>query len=68
MPTLQVLKVNNCGLGPEGGAMIAAALAQNQALKLRHFEAGRDRLENKGIMALAKVFGDLGSLEVVHVP
>ena len=68
MPTLQVLKVNNCGLGPEGGAMIAAALAQNQALKLRQFEAGRDRLENKGIMALAKVFGDLGSLEVVHVP
>ena len=53
MPTLEVLKVNNCGLGPEGASMIAAALAKNEALKLRHFEAERDRLENKGIMALA---------------
>ena len=58
MPTLQVLKVNNCGLGPEGGSMIAAALKENKTLKLRHFEAGRDRLENKGIKALAQVFGE----------
>ena len=68
MPTLQVLQVNNCGLGPEGGEMIAQALARNEGLKLKHFEAGRDRLENKGITALGRVFARMGSLEVVHVP
>ena len=68
MPSLEVLKVNNCGLGPEGGEMIAAALSRNEGLKLKHFEAGRDRLENKGITALANVFAQMNSLEVVHVP
>ena len=48
--------------------MIAEALSKNEGLKLVHFEAGRDRLENKGITALAKVFGQMGSLEIVHVP
>ena len=65
---LKVLKVSNCGLGPEGGEMIAKALALNKGLKLTHFYAGRDRLENKGITALAEVFKEMGSLELVHVP
>ena len=68
MSTLEVLQVNNCGIGPEGGEMIAEALRENQGLKLKHFEAGRDRLESKGIMALAREFARMGSLEVVHVP
>lgn len=54
--TLKVLKVNNCGLGPEGGEMIAEALEANHGLRLQVFHACRDRLENKGISALAKVF------------
>jgi Ran GTPase-activating protein 1 len=29
MSSLQTLKVTNCGLGPEGGEMIAQALSQN---------------------------------------
>jgi Ran GTPase-activating protein 1 len=65
---LKVLKVTNCGLGPEGGEMIAEALLSNSDLKLTHFHAGRDRLENKGITALAKVFEQMGSLQEVHVP
>ena len=48
--------------------MIAEALSSNEGLRLEHFEAGRDRLENKGIMALGRVFATMGSLEVVHVP
>jgi len=36
--------------------MIANALAENKDLRLEHFSAGRDRLENKGITALARVF------------
>jgi Ran GTPase-activating protein 1 len=53
MPSLKILNVSNCGLGPEGGEMIAKALADNAQLKLSYFSAGRDRLENKGISALA---------------
>lgn len=48
--------------------MIAQALLQNDGLKLTHFHAGRDRLENKGITALAKVFQEMGSLVEIHVP
>lgn len=32
--TLKVLKVTNCGLGPEGGEMIAEALSANKGLAL----------------------------------
>ena len=48
--------------------MVANALAENKGLKLTQFHAGRDRLENKGITALAHVFKEMGSLEEVHVP
>lgn len=65
---LKVLKITNCGLGPEGGEMVAKALACNEGLKLTHFHAGRDRLENKGITALAHVFSVMASLHEVHVP
>ncbi len=65
---LKILKVTNCGLGPEGGEMIAAALKSNSELKLTHFHAGRDRLEDKGISALAQVFEDMGTLVEIHVP
>lgn len=47
--------------------MIANALKENKDLKLVHFSAGRDRLENKGITALAGVFGEMKSLEVIEV-
>ena len=57
MSTLKTLKISNCGLGPEGGEMIAAALSSNKDLRLSHFSAGRDRLENKGITAIAGVLG-----------
>jgi Ran GTPase-activating protein (RanGAP) involved in mRNA processing and transport len=48
--------------------MIANALKENKDLKLVHFSAGRDRLENKGITALAAVFKEMGSLEVIEIP
>jgi hypothetical protein len=49
--------------------MIAQALNENKSLRLVHFSAGRDRLENKGITALAGVFKNIaGSLEVIEVP
>ena len=48
--------------------MIAEALTKNEGLKLTHFHAGRDRLENKGISALANVFSQMGSLLEIDVP
>lgn len=48
--------------------MIASALSQNPDMKLVHFAAGRDRLENKGATALAAVFKQMGSLEILDVP
>ena len=52
-PSIKIFKITNCGIGPEGGEMVASAISH---LKLTHFAAGRDRLENKGIEALALVF------------
>jgi Ran GTPase-activating protein 1 len=68
MSTMETLKVNNCGIGPQGGEMIAEALKENKDLKLKNFTAGRDRLENVGITALAEVFKAMKSLEVIEVP
>lgn len=65
---LTTLKINNCGLSPLGGEMIAAALKANENLKLQHFEAGRDRLENDGISALASFFKKSATLQVISVP
>lgn len=68
MSTLKVLKITNCGLGPEGGEMIANALKENKELKLEQFSAGRDRLENKGIKRLSEVFSEMKSLKVIEIP
>ena len=65
---LQVLKVNNCGISPLGGEMIALALRNNDNLKLKHFEAGRDRLENDGVTALAAFFKRAKTMEVISLP
>jgi Ran GTPase-activating protein (RanGAP) involved in mRNA processing and transport len=43
-------------------------LSENKDLKLVQFSAGRDRLENKGIKALAGVFKNMGGLQVIEVP
>jgi len=48
--------------------MIANALKENKDLRLVQFSAGRDRLENKGITALAAVFKEMQSLEVIEIP
>lgn len=72
----QELKLNNCGLGIGGGTMLAQALLDCHAasvragtpLQLRVFIAGRNRLENDGAKALAKVFEKVQSLEEIAMP
>ncbi|XP_037052320.1 ran GTPase-activating protein [Bradysia coprophila] len=74
--SLQELKLNNCGLGIAGGKMLAQALTECHAasltagtpLKLKVFIAGRNRLENDGAKALAKIFGVIQTLEEVAMP
>ncbi|OMJ89377.1 hypothetical protein SteCoe_8477 [Stentor coeruleus] len=67
-PNLIELDVTNNGLGPEGARLIAHALNQNPNIKLQVFSAGRDRLENPGIIELAQVFGKMQTLRKISVP
>ncbi|CAK1591659.1 unnamed protein product [Parnassius mnemosyne] len=64
---LQELRLNNNGLGITGGRLLAKALAANPR-KLRVFIAGRNRLENDGATALARVFQTMGTLEEIAMP
>ncbi|XP_072338074.1 ran GTPase-activating protein 1-like [Scyliorhinus torazame] len=74
--TLKELRLNNCGLGTEGGKILAKALkecheessAEGQPLALKVFVAGRNRLENDGAVVLAEAFRLLGTLEEVQMP
>lgn len=74
--SLKTLKLNNCGLGIQGGKMLAQALLtcyeeskkNGTPLQLKVFEAGRNRLENAGATALAGIFETLKSLEVIAMP
>lgn len=66
-PTLEALNVTNCGLGPEGGKMIAAAIMKNKHMHLKEFYASRDRLENPGIEALSAVFVKHHTLQKIEV-
>lgn len=66
-PTLEVLNLTNCGLGPAGGELLAAALLKNEKMRLKEFYGSRGRLENKGIEALSKVFSAQKSLQKIEV-
>ena len=52
---LQKLELENNGLGPEGAEMVCNALLQNDKVKLKKLTINRNRLEEKGGLALAKV-------------
>ncbi|KAK3099147.1 hypothetical protein FSP39_000136 [Pinctada imbricata] len=74
--TLQELRLNNNGLGIGGGKMLAESLTEchkrsmeaGKPFCLKVFISGRNRLENDGAMALAKVFKLVGTLEEVAMP
>ena len=63
--------MNNQGLGHQGARHLAEALlkgikdSNGKGLKLTHFSAGRNRLENVGACLLAEVFSQMQSLEEV---
>jgi Ran GTPase-activating protein 1 len=77
-PSFQILRLNNNGLGPEGGTVIADALRDNAAVRkaipaekrssLRIFVCGRNRLEDGSASAWAEAFAAHGTLVEVRMP
>lgn len=74
--TFQILRLNNNGLGPEGGAIIADALYESAVLsekdgkksQLRTVICGRNRLENGSAPNWGKAFAKHGGLEEIRMP
>ncbi|EKM51605.1 uncharacterized protein PHACADRAFT_150139 [Phanerochaete carnosa HHB-10118-sp] len=74
--SFQILKLNNNGLGPAGGAVIADALLQSALLSkkegtpsnLRTVICGRNRLEDGSASAWAKAFEAHGGLTEIRMP
>ncbi|KAH9065288.1 hypothetical protein EDB87DRAFT_1679786 [Lactarius vividus] len=77
-PSFQIFRLNNNGLGPEGGAVIANALRDNAAVRkvipveersnLRTIICGRNRLEDGSAPAWAEAFAAHGTLIEVRMP
>lgn len=74
--SFQIFKLNNNGLGPAGGTVIADALRANAELStkegkksnLRVVVCGRNRLEDGSASAWAAAFKAHGTLEEVRMP
>lgn len=72
----QVFKLNNNGMGPTGGTIVANALHENavrgeaagRESQLRVLACGRNRLENGSAPAWAKAFEAHGLLREVRMP
>jgi Ran GTPase-activating protein 1 len=77
-PSFQIFLLNNNGLGPEGGTVIADALRDNAAVRkaipaekrsnLRILVCGRNRLEDGSASAWAEAFAAHGTLVEVRMP
>jgi len=67
---IQIFRLNNNGLGPAGGSVIAEALtaAAGKGSKLKVLICGRNRLENGSSASWKAAFEALGSLEEVRMP
>ncbi|XP_067625568.1 ran GTPase-activating protein [Eurosta solidaginis] len=74
--SLQELRLNNCGLGIDGGKMLSKAIlechkssvAAGTPLQLKTLIAGRNRLENDGAIAISKIFSTIKTLEHIAMP
>lgn len=74
--SFQILRLNNNGLGPAGGAVIADALLQSALLSkkedkpsnLRTVICGRNRLEDGSASAWAEAFKAHGGLTEIRMP
>lgn len=60
-PSIKVLKMINCGLGPFGGPKLAECLIEGK-LQLTEFYGSRNRLEDVGFKSVAEALKQMGSL------
>jgi Ran GTPase-activating protein (RanGAP) involved in mRNA processing and transport len=65
LTTLEELTLINDGLGPKGGEMVVDALLKSQN-KLKVLSVPRNRLENDGFIAFAKVLAEMKSFESIE--
>ncbi|KAF8635370.1 hypothetical protein AX15_000375 [Amanita polypyramis BW_CC] len=74
--SFQILKLNNNGIGPAGGAVLANALLESARLSkeegkksnLRIIVCGRNRLEDGSAPVWAEAFAAHGTLEEIRMP
>ncbi|XP_046390272.1 ran GTPase-activating protein 1 isoform X2 [Ischnura elegans] len=74
--SLNVLQLNNNGLGIQGAKLLSNALLDaiesskklGKPMALKVFVAGRNRLENDGAKLLARVFKEMKTLEEISMP
>ena len=75
-PSIEILRINNNGLGPDGGRIIAKGLTESyelnvlkkgNKLSLKTIVMGRNRLESSSI-DLARSFSLIESIEEVYLP
>lgn len=66
-PSIKVLRMINCGLGPMGGTALSEIL-RSGSLKLEEFYAGRNRMEDTGYKAVASVLKEMGTLKKIELP
>eukprot|EP00911_Craspedida_sp_UC1_P002393 UC1_evm1s1788 len=68
--SLRVLRLNNTGVGSQGGRAVGAALqtAAMAGMRLHTFVLGRSRLEAPGATAIACALEKMGSLVEVRMP
>jgi Ran GTPase-activating protein 1 len=74
--SLQVIRLNNTGLGPHGGQLLAQALmeahkknvADGAESNLRVLVVGRSRLENGSMAAIAEALESHGHLNEICFP
>jgi Ran GTPase-activating protein 1 len=64
---LEILELENNGLGPEGAEMVCNALLQNDKIKLKKLKINRNRLEEKGAIALSRIIEKMKTFEHLEV-
>ncbi|CAI2371104.1 unnamed protein product [Moneuplotes crassus] len=66
-PSIKVLKMINCGLGPFGTPELAKCLKEGN-IQLDELYAGRNRMECVGFQAISEYIKEVGTLKKVELP
>lgn len=62
------MKLNNCGLGPEGAEILSQALIDRGEFLLTDLDLGRNRMKSEGGEHIAKYLDVFESLQTLTIP